>query len=145
MEELKRKWFQIVWAGLLLCSLVINYIMRYANAAWAQSHAMEVLSEVLGWIVLPMTVILFVLHCVENWRIGERYFWRKWLRWGRSLFLGTLMAAVVLLVIRFVKSGGVLEKVLPENWFNIFLFAILAVGGFVYMLAKYKYNHPKRG
>lgn len=144
MDELKKKWFQTVWAGLVLCSVAMNYIMRYVDAAWAQSHALQVFNDVIGWIVLPMTVILFVLHCVENWRIGKRYFWRKWRRWSRAIFWGTMMAAVLLLLIRFVKSGGVLENVLPERSFNIFMFVVLSVGGLLYMIAKYKFNNPNK-
>lgn len=142
MEELKRRWFQAVWAGLLLVSLALNYLQRWVDAAWAHSHAMTVFSDVLGWIVLALTVVLFVLHCVENWRTGKRYFWRKCRRWGSNLFLGTLMAVVVFLAIRFIKSGCVLEGILPEKWFNISMFVVLSFGGLLYMIARYKFNRP---
>lgn len=141
---MKKKWFQIVWVGLLLVSLALNYLQRWVDAAWAQNHALTVFSDVLGWIVLALTVVLFVLHCVENWRTGKRYFWRKCRRWGGNIFLGTLMAVAVLLVIRFVKSGGALENVLPERWFNIFMFVVLSVGGLLYMIARYKFNNSNK-
>lgn len=49
MEEFHKKWFQTVWVGLVLASLVVHYIQRWVDAAWAQSHAMEVSNDVLGW------------------------------------------------------------------------------------------------
>ncbi|MBQ1253175.1 MAG: hypothetical protein IIU61_06740 [Alistipes sp.] len=144
MEEFKKTWFQRVWAGLTICTLTLGWIIRKVDAAWAQSRALAVLNDVLGWIVLALTVVLFVLHCVENWQKGKRYFWRKCRRWGGSIFLGTLMAAVLVVMIRLYKAGGVLAMVLPDKEYRLFLFVLFSLGGLLYMIARYKYNHPNK-
>ena len=144
MEEFKKQWFQTVWAGLVLASLAVHYIQRWVDAAWAQSHAMEVSNDVLGWICLPMTVILFIVKCVENWRMGRRYFWRVCRRWGSALFLGTLMAVVLVYLVRYFKSGGVPEGALLEQEYNVFLFVLFSLGGLLYMIARYKFKNPNR-
>ncbi len=144
MNELKKRWFQIVWAGLTLCSLVFAWIRRGVDAQWVQSRAFEVLSDVLGWIVLVMTVVLFVVHCIENYHTGRRYFWRICRRWGSALFWGVLMASVLVVVVKYFKSGGAFAAALPDKEVNIFLFVLLSLGGVLYMIAKYKYNHPNK-
>ena len=144
MEEFKKQWFQSVWAGLVLASLAVHYIQRWVDAAWAQSHAMDVLDDVLGWICLPMTVILFILKCVENWRAGRRYFWRVCRRWGGALLGGTLMAAVLVFLVKFLKSGVVFEQNPDNEWFLTLLFVIFSLGGLLYMIARYKFNHPNK-
>lgn len=142
MEEFKKQWFQAVWAGLVLASLAVHYIQRWVDAAWAQSHAMDVLDDVLGWICLPMTVILFILKCVENWRVGRRYFWRVCRRWGGALLGGTLMAAVLVALVKFFKSGWVFDGNIYDTEVKIFLFVLFSLGGLLYMIARYKFNHP---
>lgn len=144
MGEFKKKWFQIVWAGLLLVSLALNYLQRWVDAAWAQSHALEVLNDVLGWIVLALTAMLFVLHCVENWHTGKRYFWRKCRRWGSSIFWGVLLAAVLLVLIRFFKSGGVFGSALPDKELRLFFLVLFSFGGLLYMIARYKFNNSNK-
>ena len=64
MGELSKKWFQTVWMCLLLVSVAINYIQRYVDAAWAHSAGIVMLDKVLFWIILPLTVIIFVWHCI---------------------------------------------------------------------------------
>ena len=144
MEELKRTWFQIVWAGLLLASVAMSYLVRYSAAEWAQSHAMDVLDEVLGWICLPMTVILFILKCVENWRTGRRYFWRVCRRWGAALLGGALMAAVLVALVKFCKSGWMFDGNIYDTEAKIFIFVLFSLGGLLYMIARYKFNHPNK-
>ena len=139
MEELKRTWFKIVWAGLLLVSLALSYIQRYANAAWAQGHTMEVLQNVLGWIVLPMTVVLLVLHCIENWRTGRRYFWRKWGKWLKSIIFGCLMAALLLGIMWLARENG-LDLTGTARWV---LYGVLYVIGFVILYLRAKYSKSK--
>lgn len=144
MEELKRRWFQIVWGGLVLLSVLLSWIERGVSASWAHSPTMEFVQNVLVWIVLPMTIVLFLLSCVENWRTGERYFWRKCRRWGGNLFLGALMAAVLLFVLRFIKSGVVFGSQESMAIVKTVIFWLLAIGGLLYLVAKYKFNRPKR-
>ena len=38
MGEFQKTWFQIVWACLLLVSIVITYIQRMSDALWAHSE-----------------------------------------------------------------------------------------------------------
>jgi hypothetical protein len=114
------------------------------DAAWAQSHAMDVLDDVLGWICLPMTVILFILKCVENWRVGRRYFWRVCRRWGGALLGGTLMATVLVALVKFFKSGWVFDGNIYDKEVKIFIFVLFSLGGLLYMIARYKFNHPNR-
>lgn len=136
MEEFKKQWFQSVWAGLVLASLAVHYIQRWVDAAWAQSHAMDVLDDVLGWICLPMTVILFILKCVENWRVCRR--------WGGALLGGTLMATVLVALVKFSKSGWVFDGNIYDTEVKTFLFVLFCLGGLLYMIARYKFNRPNK-
>lgn len=144
MEEFKKQWFQIVWAGLVLASLAVHYIQRWADAAWAHSHAMDMLGNVLTWICLPMTAVLFILKCVESWRTGERYFWRRCRRWGSALFFGTLMAAVLVFLVKYAKEGIVFGCTPDSEWFLKVVFVLFSLGGLLYMIARYKFNRPNK-
>ena len=74
MGEFKKKWFEIVWIVLLASHLIIGKIQRSSDALWAQSEGIMMLEKVLLWIILPMTLLLFILRNIESWRKGERHF-----------------------------------------------------------------------
>ena len=105
---------------------------------------MDVLDDVLGWICLPMTVILFIVKCVENWRVGRRYFWRVCRRWGGALLGGTLMATVLVALVKFCKSGWVFDGNIYDKEVKTFIFVLFSLGGLLYMIARYKFNHPNK-
>lgn len=62
MGEFNKKWFQTVWMGLLFASLVIDYVQRMSDAQWAHSEAIIMLDKVFTWILLPLTVLLYILQ-----------------------------------------------------------------------------------
>ena len=137
MGEFQKKWFQIVWACLLIASVVMNYIQRYSDAAWAHSAGFEMLGKVLMWIVLPLTVILFVWKCVGYWRAGERLFWRKWLRWTKALLAGVVLSVVFVLVIRYFRG----DALMLEQQKQVIIFFIFAGAGLVWGVAKYMFRN----
>lgn len=137
MEELSKKWFQVVWACLLVASVVISYIPRISDAQWAHGEAIQMLDSVLMWITLPLTIIMFVWLCVGYWRQSERLFWRKWRRWGGALAIGIATAAVLVLVIRYVKG----DKPAIDEEDRVFILGIFAVAGLVWAVARYKFRH----
>lgn len=140
MGELKKKWFQTVWALMTLASVVITWLQRGSDAAWVHSAGMETLGKVLLWILLPMTVVMFVMHCVENLHTGERYFWRKWLRWGEAATAGIVLAVVLVLVIRYLRG----DSLMMEHSKQVTLFIIFATAGLVWGVAKYMFNRSRK-
>ena len=142
MEEFKKTWFKIVWAVLLIASLALGYLGRYCTAEWAQSRPMEVFKTILDWTTIILTVVLFVVHNIENWRTGRRYFWRKWGKWLKSVVFGCLMAAAVLGVMWLARKNG-LDLTGGFRWV---LYGLCYVVGFViiYLRMKYVQNKHKK-
>jgi hypothetical protein len=60
MEELNKKWFQIVWACLLIASISMSYIQRMSDALWAHSEVVQILDRTLMWVMLPLSLVMFV-------------------------------------------------------------------------------------
>lgn len=141
MGEFKKKWFQTVWALMTLASVVINWLQRGSDAEWVHSAGMEMLSQVLLWMLLPLTILLFILHCAENWRTGERYFWRKWQRWGKAAVAGVVLAVVLVLVIRYFRG----DSLMLEQQKQMIIFLIFAGAGLVWGVARYMFNRPRSG
>ena len=137
MGEFNKKWFQNVWMGLLFASLVIDYIQRMSDAQWAHSEAIEMLDTILLWIVFPLTVLLFILHNVESWRKGARYFWRQWQKGATAVLVGGGLAFLLVLIVKKCK-GEALEI---NNEARMIFLAIFAVIGLVIALARYKFKH----
>ena len=137
MEELNKKWFQIVWACLLFASITINYIQRMSDALWAHSESVKVLDTFLDWIILPLTLVLFVWYCIGLWRTSDRLFWRKCRQWGVAVAVGTAAAVVLVLLVKYLKgeSGTIGEE---DRSFIVITFA---VAGALYGLARYKFKH----
>ena len=140
MGEFNKKWFQIVWACLLLASITINYIQRMSDALWAHSESVEVLDTLLDWIILPLTLILFVWYCIGLWRTSERLFWRKCRQWGVAVAVGAVVAVVLVFLVKYLKgeSGTIGEE---DRSFIVMTFA---VAGALYGLARYKFKHWRR-
>ncbi len=140
MGELKKRWFQVVWASLTLASLIINWLQRGSDAAWVHSAAMEMLNKVLMWILLPLTVVMFIALCIENWRTGERYFWRRWQRWGGALAVGIVMAVVLIFMVRYFKGdSGTIDPATRWGIIALFSFAALA-----WCVARWKFNNWRK-
>ena len=142
MEEFKKTWFRTVWMVLLLASVAMNYLVRYSAAEWVQSRPMEIFKSVLDWTTIILTVVLFVVHNIENWRTGRRYFWRKWGKWLKAVVFGCLMAAAVLGVMWLARKNG-LDLTGGFRWV---LYGLLYVVGFViiYLRMKYVQNKHKK-
>lgn len=140
MGEFNKKWFQAVWAIMIIASLSINYIQRWVDSAWAHSAGMEMLESVLQWITLPLTVILFIWLCIGYWRTSERLFWRKWRRWGGALAIGIALVALLVLLIQLIKG----EKTTLDEEVRVFILGAFAVGGLIYAVARYKFLHGSK-
>lgn len=137
MGEFNKKWFQTVWMGLLFASLVIDYIQRMSDAQWAHSEAIEMLDTILLWIVFPLTVLLFILHNIQMWRQGARYFWRQWQKGATAILVSGGLAFLLVLIVKSCK-GEALEI---DNEARIVILAIFAVIGLVIAFARYKFKH----
>ena len=137
MGEFNKKWFHIVWMGLLCASLVIDYIQRMSDAQWAHSEAIEMLDTILLWIVFPLTVLLFILHNIQMWRQGARYFWRQWQKGATAILVSGGLAFLLVLIVKKCKG----EAVEINNEARMIILAIFAVLGLVIALARYKFKH----
>lgn len=137
MGEFNKKWFHIVWMGLLLASLVIDYIQRMSDAQWAHSEAIEMLDTILLWIVFPLTVLLFILHNIQMWRQGARYFWRQWQKGATAILVSGGLAFSLVLIVKSCKG----EAVEINNEARMIILAIFAVIGLVIVFARYKFKH----
>ncbi len=140
MGEFKKKWFQVVWVLMTLASVVINWLQRGSDAAWVHSAGVEMLNEVLLWILLPLTVLLFVMRCVEIRRTSERLFWRKLRRWGGAIIAGIVLAVVLVLVIRYFRG----DSLMLEHSKQVTIFIIFAGIGLIWGVARYKDQHWRR-
>ena len=140
MEELKRTWFKIVWMVLLVASVGMSYLSRCSAIEWVQSRPFEVLKVFLDWITIILTVALFVVHNIENWRTGRRYFWRKWGKWLKALVFGCLMAALLLGVMWLVRKNS-LDLTGNFRWV---LYGLFYVIGFIIIYLRMKYNNHRK-
>ena len=137
MGEFNKKWFRNVWMGLLFASLVIDYVQRMSDAQWAHSEAIIMLDKVFTWILLPLTVLLFVLHNIESWCKGARYFWRQWQKGATALLVGGGLGFLLAIIVKSCK-GEALEI---DNEARMVILAIFAVLGLVIAFARYKFKH----
>ena len=136
MGEFKKTWFQIVWACLLLVSIVITYIQRMSDALWAHSEVVLILDRTLTWVMLPMSVVLTVCMCIGYWRQSERLFWRKWRRWGASLAFGAAAAALLVVLVHLAKG----EKATIEEGDRTLLLGAFSAAGLIWYFARYKFR-----
>ena len=139
MEEFRKSWFKIVWAVLLIASLALGYLGRYCAAEWVQSRPMEIFKSVLDWTTIILTVVLFVVHNIENWRTGRRYFWRKWGKWLKAIVFGCLMAALAIGVMWLARENG-LDLTGGRRWL---LYGVFYVVGLVILYLRMKYGENK--
>lgn len=136
MGEFKKTWFQIVWACLLLVSIVITYIQRMSDALWAHSEVVQILDRTLTWVMLPLSVVLTVCMCIGYWRQSERLFWRKWRRWGASLAFGAAAAALLVVLVHLAKG----EKATIEEGDRTLLLGAFSAAGLIWYFARYKFR-----
>ena len=138
MWETERKWFKITWSLLLFASLVINYIQRMSDALWAHSEVVNVLEKTLLWIMLPMTVALFVWHNVVLWRSGERLFWRTWQKSGMAIAVGGGLAMALVFVVNWCKGEEAMEI---SDSARMWILGVFSVIGLVIAFARYKFKN----
>lgn len=136
MGEFQKTWFQIVWACLLLVSIVITYIQRMSDALWAHSEVVLILDRTLMWVMLPLSVVLTVRMCIGYWRQSERLFWRKWRRWGASLAFGAAAAALLVVLVHLAKG----EKATIEEGDRTLLLGAFSAAGLIWYFARYKFR-----
>ena len=136
MGEIHRKWFTITWGVLLLFSVVMAQLMRHTDIVWVHNPGVVLLYEVVSWVTLVVTILLFVWYNVIYWRESRRLFWRKWRRWGGNLAIGVAMLVVLLIAINIFKGDRVELSCDGRH----FLFALFAAGGLIWGLARYKFK-----
>lgn len=136
MGEFQKTWLQIVWACLLLLSIVITYIQRMSDALWAHSEVVLILDRTLTWVMLPLSVVLTVWMCIGYWRQSERLFWRKWRRWGASLAFGAAAAALLVVLVHLAKG----EKATIEEGDRTLLLGAFSAAGLIWYFARYKFR-----
>lgn len=136
MGEFQKTWFQIVWACLLLVSIVITYIQRMSDALWAHSEVVLILDRVLMWVMLPLSAVMFVCLYIGYWRQSERLFWRKWRRWGASLAFGAAAAALLVVLVHLAKG----ERATIEEGDRTLLLGAFSAAGLIWFLARYKFR-----
>ena len=137
MGEFKKKWFQIVWMVLLAADLIIGKIQRSTDALWAHSEGVKMLHMVLTFIILPMTLLLFILHNIESWRKGERHFWREWQKSAAALGVGGALAMLLVFVVKYSKG----EAIEIGSGGRIAILAVFAAIGLFYSFARYKFKN----
>ena len=98
------------------------------------------LDKVLFWIILPLTIIIFVWHWVGYWRTSERLFWRELRRWGRNLAIGVVCAVVLVLLVHYAKGN---DAIIDNNE-RVRILSIFAAGGLIWAVARYKFNHWRK-
>ncbi len=136
MGEFQKTWFQIVWACLLLTSIVITYIQRMSDALWAHSEVVLILDRVLMWVMLPLSAVMFVCLCIGYWRQSERLFWRKWRRWGVAIAAGIVLAVILLLTMRFAKGDSATLDPNDKRW----ILALFTIGMLIWIIARHKFR-----
>ena len=136
MGEFRKTWFQIVWACLLIASVVITYIQRMSDALWAHSEVVLILDRVLMWVMLPLSAVMFVCLCIGYWRQSERLFWRKWRRWGASLAFGAAAAALLVVLVHLAKG----ERATIEEGDRTLLLGAFSAAGLIWFLVRYKFR-----
>lgn len=136
MGEIHRKWFTITWGVLLLVSVVMSQLMRHTDFGWVHNSGVVMLYEVVSWLTLAVTILLFVWYNVHYWRVSRRLFWRKWRRWAGNIIIGVAMVAVLLLAIHLLRADKV-ELLDSERYM---LLGVFAIGGLIYGVARYKFQ-----
>lgn len=137
MGEIHRKWFTIAWGVMLFFSVVMNHLMRYTEIAWVHNAGVELLYEVVSWLTWVVTILLFVWYNVHYWRENRRLFWRKWRRWAGNIVIGIVIGAALLLAINLMRG----DRVELLDYERQILLGLFAVGGLVWMLARYKFKN----
>lgn len=136
MGEIHRKWFTVTWGIMLLFSVVMNHLMRYTEIAWVHNSGVELLCEVVSWLTLAVTILLFVWYNVHYWRESRRLFWRKWRRWAGNIIIGVAILALLLFAINILRANRV-ELLDYERYL---LLGVFAAGGLIWMIARYKFK-----
>ena len=131
------KWFKTSWTVLLLFSLVVSYINRMDEPLWGSAERWHLLNNILTYLALVGILALFIRSNICNWRIGPRLFWRKWTRWGKSMFGGAIFIAIFLLFLTWVKPHSVLNR----EAILICSAIVGAVGLTIKLVASYMYKH----
>lgn len=80
---------------------------------------------------------MFIALCINYWRQGERLFWRVWRRWGAALAIGIVAAVALVLSVRYFKDGNTAI----DDGDRMILLGIFAGAGFIWAVARYKFQH----
>ena len=140
MGEFNKKWFQVAWFFLLFASVFVTHMQRWIDAPWVHSAGVEMLGDILSWTTFIFSIVMFAWLCVGYWRTSRRLFWRKCRRWGSALLVGVIGAAVLVFLVRYFKGGA--DTISGD--YKTLLIAIFAVGGFIWLVARYKFVHWRK-
>ncbi len=131
------RWFRGSWAFLVLLSLGVHHIAKMDDPFIGDAARWDILDDIMTWIALAGTFALFVWENVVNWRIGPRYFWRRWDKWSTAVAGGVAIAVVIIAIIGFFKSGTIV------NSKAIWIMAMIVVPSAVALkfFARYMFKH----
>ena len=81
-----------------------------------------------------MTLLLLVLYWIGNWRVGERYFWKKLRAQAGAMFIGGGLGFLLVLVVQWCKG----DAVEMSSMARATVLAIFSVVGLMIGYARYR-------
>lgn len=130
------KWFKGSWAFLVLLSLGVHRVAKMEEPFWGDAVRWDLLDDIFTWIALVGTVALIVWKNVVNWRIGPRYFWRRWDKWSSAFGFGGLVLAAFVVFQMIFKPEATLN--VGAIWTCIAVVVSSAVA--IKIIARYMFN-----
>lgn len=131
------KWFKTSWAVLVLLALGVHRMAKMEDPFIGDVARWDILDDIMAWIALAGTVALFVRENVVNYRIGPRFFWRRWNKWSTALAGGIMIFVVFLFVMIWIKPHSILNR---QTAF-ICSAVIIGVDLIIKFVANYMYKH----
>ena len=131
------KWFKGSWAFLVLLSLGVHRVAKMEEPFWGDVARWDLLDDIFTWIALVGTVALIVWKNVVNWRIGPRYFWRRWDKWSSAVGVGVAVGVVIIAIVGFFKSGTIINS--KAIW--IMAMIVIPTAAAIKFFATYMFKH----
>ena len=131
------KWFKGSWAFLVLLSLGVHRVAKMEEPFWGDAARWDLLDDIFTWIALVGTVALIVWKNVVNWRIGPRYFWRRWDKWSSAVGVGVAVGVVIIAIVGFFKSGTIINS--KAIW--IMAMIVIPTAAAIKFFATYMFKH----
>ncbi|MBQ5786062.1 MAG: hypothetical protein IIW00_06285 [Alistipes sp.] len=131
------KWFRNSWGALVLFAMGVHYIAKMDEPFIGDASRWDLLDDIMTWIALAGTFALFVWENVVNWRIGARYFWRRWAKWSTAVGVGVAVGVVIIAIVGFFKSGTIINS--KAIW--IMAMIVIPTAAAIKFFATYMFKH----